>query len=88
MSDAMIEFPKRYNNTSWNAPMKCTGNNIQKGIPGFLQVNNNIMYTESGSNRYATVKAGDSGSVTLRNMLGVTITRTKMMKMTGCVKTE
>ncbi|MFR1236570.1 MAG: hypothetical protein ACLSC9_09620 [Barnesiella sp.] len=46
------------------------------------------MYTESGSNRYATVKAGDSGSVTLRNMLGVTITRTKMMKMTGCVKTE
>ncbi|MFR0836041.1 MAG: hypothetical protein ACLSG8_07825 [Barnesiella sp.] len=60
---------------------------ISRKVFGFA-VNNNIMYTESGSNRYATVKAGDSGSVTLRNMLGVTITRTKMMKMTGCVKTE
>ena len=36
ISTAMMDCPKRYNNTIWNAPKNKKGNNIQKVLPQFL----------------------------------------------------
>jgi hypothetical protein len=35
ISTAITDWPKRYNNTIWNAPKNRKGNNIQKVLPQF-----------------------------------------------------